>query len=68
MCFICVASVGLRSLIPPKILEDSAVGLMELVTFEGWFFQINSARTDFIDCETPQFSGRRRGSKEMLDG
>jgi hypothetical protein len=49
-------------------MEDSAVGLMELVSFEGWFFQINSARTDFIDCEMPQFSGRRRGPTEMHDG
>ena len=46
-------------------MEDSAVGLMELVSFEGWFFQINSPRTDFIECEMPHFSGRRRGPKEM---
>jgi len=39
----------------PKILEDSAVGLMELVSFGGVVLQTSSAGTDFMEHEKPQF-------------
>jgi hypothetical protein len=58
----------LRWVVFPKILEYSAVGLMELFSTSRLVLEIDSARTDFIDCEMPQLSGRRRDSKEMRDG
>jgi hypothetical protein len=68
MRFICVASAHLRWVVFPKILEYSAVGLMELFCPSRLVLEINGARTDFIDSEMPQLSGRRRDSKEIRDG
>jgi hypothetical protein len=39
MCWIWVASANLRGIASSKVLEYRAVGLMDLVSFEGWFFK-----------------------------